>query len=75
MTGVDNDLAPQHVRPELLECVVHRHKLFLCSRVIHLSFDESPACIAYGHQLLVESLPQDCSHRVVDNMVIKRDNT
>ena len=52
MIGVDNDLAPQDVRPELLDCVDHRQKLFLRSRVIYLSFDDSLVCIAYGRQLL-----------------------
>ena len=38
--GVDNDLAPQDVRPEFLESIDNRQKLFLCSRVINLSFEE-----------------------------------
>ena len=53
MISVDNDLAPQDVRPELLECVDHNQKLFLRSRIIYLSFDEGLACITYGHRLLV----------------------
>ena len=65
MISVDDDHAPQDVRPELLESVDHRQKLFLCSRVINLSFDEGLTCITDGRQLLVQSLPQDRSHRVV----------
>ena len=53
MIDVDNDLAPQDVRPELLECVDHRQKLFLCCHVVYLSFDKGLACIAYGCWLLV----------------------
>ena len=65
MICVDDDLAPQDVRPELLESVDHRQKLFLCHRVINLSFDEDLTCVADGRWLLVQSLPQDRSHRVV----------
>ena len=39
MISVDDDLAPQDVRPEFLESVDHRKKLFLCSCVINLSFN------------------------------------
>ena len=39
MISVDDDLAPQDVRPELLESVDHRKKLFLRSCVINLSFN------------------------------------
>ena len=39
MISVDDDLAPQDVRPELLESVDHRKKLFLRSRIVYLSFD------------------------------------
>ena len=53
MISVDNDLAPQDLRPELLECVDHRQKLFLRSHVINLIFDEGLICIAYGRWLLV----------------------
>ena len=53
MIGVDNDLAPQDVRSELLKCVDHRQKLFLRSRVIYLCFNEGLACIEYGRRLLV----------------------
>ena len=53
MISVDNDLAPQDVRPELLECVDHRQKLFFHSRIVNLSFDEGLTCIAYGRRLLV----------------------
>ena len=65
MISVNDDLAPQDVRLELLESVDHRQKLFLPSRVIYLSFDEGLTCIADGRWLLVQSLPQDRSHRVV----------
>ena len=65
MISVDYDLAPQDVWPELLESVDHRDKLFLCSRVINLSFDKGLTCIADGCRLLFKSLPQDRSHRVV----------
>ena len=65
MINVDDDLAPQDVRPELLESVDHREKLFLRSRVINLSLDEGLNCITDGCRLLVQSLPQDRSHRVV----------
>ena len=68
MISVDDDLAPQDIRPELLESVDRRQKLVLRSRVINLSFDEGLTCITDGRWLLVPSLPQDCSHRVVDNM-------
>ena len=53
MITVDNDVTPQDVSPELLECVHHCQKLFLCSRIIYLSFDEGLTCIAYGHWLFV----------------------
>ena len=39
MISVDDDLAPQDVRPELLESVDHHKKLFLHSCVINLSFN------------------------------------
>ena len=39
MISVDDDLAPQDVRPELLESIDHRKKLFLRSCVINLSFN------------------------------------
>ena len=65
MISVDYDLAPQDVRPELLESIDHRRKLFLRSRIIYLSFDEGLTSIADGCRLLVKSLPQDRSHRVV----------
>ena len=68
MISVDDDLAPQDVRPELLESVDHRQKLFLRSCVINLSFDEGLTCITDGHRLLVQSLPQDRSHRVVPSV-------
>ena len=48
MISVNDDLAPQDVRPELLESVDHHQKLFLRSRVINLSFDEGLTCIADG---------------------------
>ena len=51
--GVDNDLAPQDVRPEFLEFIDHHQKLFLSSHVIYWKFDEGLACIAYGCWLLV----------------------
>ena len=38
--SVDDDLAPQDVRPEFLESVDHRQKLFLRSCVMNLSLDE-----------------------------------
>ena len=75
MIGVDKDLGPQDVRSELLEPVDQHQQLFLYSRVIYLSFDEGLACITYGHRLLVRSLPQDRSHCLVDNMLIRHDNT
>ena len=53
MMSVDDDLAPQDVRPELLESVDYRHKLFLRSRVIYRSFDEDLTCVADGFRLLV----------------------
>ena len=53
MISVDDDLAPQDVRPELLESVDHRQKLFLRRRVINLSFDEGLTCVADGRRLLV----------------------
>ena len=53
MIGVDNDLAPQDVRPELLECIDHRQKLFLCHHVVYLSFNKGLACITYGRWLLI----------------------
>ena len=53
MISVHDDLAPQDVRPELLESVDHRQKLFLCSRLINLSFEKGLTCIAYGRRLLV----------------------
>ena len=65
MISVDDDLAPQDVRPKLLKSVDHRQKLFLRRRVIHLSFDEGLTCVPDGRWLLVQSLPQDRSHRVV----------
>ena len=65
MISVDYDLAPQDIWPELLEIVDHRQKLFLRSRVINLSFDEGLTCITDGRRLLVQSFPQDRSHRVV----------
>ena len=55
MISVDNDLAPQDVRPEFLEFVDHRQKLFLRRCVINMSFDEGLACIAYERRPLVES--------------------
>ena len=64
MISVDDDLAPQDVRPELLESVDHRHKLFLHSRIVNLGFDEGLTCVAYDRRLLVKSLPQDCSHYI-----------
>ena len=39
MISVDDDLAPQDVRPELIESVDHRKKLFLRSHIVYLSFD------------------------------------
>ena len=66
--SVDNDLAPQDVRLELLECVNHRQKLFLCTRVIYLSFDEGLTCEAYGRRLLVSTLPLYRSHYVVQSI-------
>ena len=39
MISVDDDLAPQDLRPELLESVDHSKKLFLHSCVINLSFN------------------------------------
>ena len=39
MVSVDDDFAPQDVRPELLESVDHCKKLILCSCVIDLSFN------------------------------------
>ena len=39
MISVDDDLDPHDVRPELLESVDHRKKLFLHSCVINLSFN------------------------------------
>ena len=68
MISVDDDLAPQDVRPELLESVDHRQKLFLRRRVINLSFNEGLTCVADGRRLLVQSLPQDRSHRVVQSV-------
>ena len=65
MISVDYDLAPQDVRPKLLKSVDYCQKLFLHSHVINLSFDEGLTCIADGRRLLIESLPQDRSHRVV----------
>ena len=65
MVSVDDDLAPQDEGPELLERVDHRQKLFLRSHVINLSFDEGLTCIIDDRRLLVQSLPQDRSHRVV----------
>ena len=53
MISVDNDFAPQDVRPELLECVDHRQKLFIRSCVIYVSFDEGLVCVSYDCQLLV----------------------
>ena len=53
MIGVDNDLTPQDVGPELLECIDHRQKLLFFSHVIGLSFDKGLSCITYGHRLLV----------------------
>ena len=65
MISVDDDLAPQDVRPELLESVDHRQKLFLRRRVINLSFDEGLTCVTDGRRLLVQSLSQDCSDHVI----------
>ena len=65
MISVENDLASEDVRPNFLECVDHRQKLFRHSRIVNLCFDKGPTCIAYGHRLLVESLPQDHSHHVI----------
>ena len=39
LISVDDDLAPQDVRQELLESVDHRQKLFLLSGIVNLSFD------------------------------------
>ena len=63
MISVDNDLAPQDVRPELLECMDHPQKLFLHSLIVNLSFDEDLTCIADGYRLLVELLTQDSKRR------------
>ena len=65
MISVDDDFAPQDVQQELLESIDHRQKLFLHSCVINLSFNEGLTCIADGCRLLVKSLPQDRSHRIV----------
>ena len=65
MISVDDDLAPQDIRSELLESVDHRQKLFLRRRVINLSFDEGLTWLKDGRWLLVQSLPQDRSHHVV----------
>ena len=65
MISVDYDLAPQDVWPKLLESVDHYQKLLLRSCIVYLSFDEGLTCIADGRWLLVKSLPQDCSNRVV----------
>ena len=59
MISVDDDLAPQNVRPELLKSVDHRQKLFFHRRVINLSFDEGLTCVADDRRPLVQSLPQD----------------
>ena len=45
MISVDYDLAPQDVWPELIDSIDHGQKLFLCSRIIYLSFDEGLTCI------------------------------
>ena len=68
MISVDDDLAPQDVRPELLESVDHRQKLFLRSRVINLSFDEGLTCVTDGRRLLFQSLPLHRSNRVVQSV-------
>ena len=65
MISVDDDLAPQDVRLKFLESVDHHQTLFLRSRVINLSFDEGLTCVTDGRWLLVQSLPQDRSHRIV----------
>ena len=68
MISVDYDLAPQDIWSELFESVNHCEKLLLRSRIIYLSFDEGLTCIADGRRLLIMSLPQDRSHRIVQSV-------
>ena len=66
MISVDNDLAPQDVRPEILESVDHCQKLFLRSRIIYLSFDEGLTCIENGRRLCQDETARSLiSHSLV----------